>query len=80
MLWDASQQRVTRESRDRLTELYVGVRDGYVAAEVMVGRVKWTGGDGTPTYARSERAPARGLAQLMRDFPGNVLPGTEFVQ
>ena len=58
MLWDAGQQRVARESRERLTELYVGVRDGYVAGNVMVGRAKWKGGDHSPAYVE-KAAPAR---------------------
>lgn len=78
MLWRAGQARVTRENRDRLTELYVGVRDGYLAAEVAVGRVR-SRGDSTPAYARRDTA-RNGLAALMRDFPGNVMPGTEMVQ
>jgi hypothetical protein len=84
MLWDAGQQRVARESRERLTELYVGVRDGYVAGNVTVGRAKWKGGDGTPSYARRpagppvRRSPAirdMALAQLAEAFPGMVQRG-----
>ena len=86
MLWDAGQQRVTRESRERLTELYFGVRDGYVAGNITVGRAKWKGGDGTPSYARSDRPAApiirrspairdMALAQLSEAFPGIVRRG-----
>lgn len=84
MFWTAGQERITREGRERLASLYAGVRDGYMAAEVAVGRVKWVGGDGTPAYARPDpeqrRATAKhGLAQLMADFPSFVTQGTEMV-
>jgi hypothetical protein len=84
MLWDAGQQRTTREGRDRLTELYVGVRDGYVAGNVAVGRAKWKGGAGTPAYVERaqrpdiQRSPAirdMALAQLAEAFPGIVRRG-----
>ena len=38
MLWEAGQARIGREGRERLAELYVGVRDGYVAGNVATGR------------------------------------------
>lgn len=81
MLWDAGQQRITRESRERLTELYVGVRDGYVAGNVMVGRAKWKSGSGSPSYVEAQpradiqRSPAirdMALAELGAMFPGMV--------
>jgi hypothetical protein len=80
VLWAAGQERVTRESRERLTALYVGVRDGYVAGNVDAGKATWkSGGDHTPTYARSDvpivRSPAVRdvtLAQLGVMFPGIV--------
>lgn len=83
MLWDAGQQRVSRESRERMTELYVGVRDGYVAGNVSVGRAKWQGGDQVPSYVNAGRPPApvikrspvirdMALAQLAEAFPGMV--------
>ena len=79
MLWDAGQQRIAREGRERLAELYVGVRDGYVAGNVAAGKATWKGGDHTPTYARSDvpirRSPAERditLAQLGSMFPGMV--------
>lgn len=83
MLWTASQRRVAREGRERLAELYVGVRDGYVAGNVATGKAKPRGTAHVPAYARPDaeqrRALAsRGLAQLRRDFPGNVARGTEF--
>jgi hypothetical protein len=78
-LWDAGQRRVVREGRERLAELYVGVRDGYVAGNVATGKARWSGGDHIPSYVRPERSSSgRGLAQLMRDFPGNIAPGSEF--
>jgi len=84
MLWGAGQQRTVREGRERLAELYVGVRDGYVAGNVAVGKAKARGNAHVPAYLRPDaeqrRAMAkRGLGQLVRDFPGNVAPGTEFV-
>ena len=83
MLWTAGQRRVVREGRERLAELYVGVRDGYVAGNVAVGKAKAHGGAHLPSYLRPDaearQAMAkRGLGQLRRDFPGNVISGTEF--
>ena len=83
MLWTAAQRRVAREGRERLTELFVGVRDGYVAGNVAMGKAKARGSAHVPAYARPDaeqrRAMAsRGLDQLRRDFPGNVARGTEF--
>ena len=84
MLWTAGQRRTVREGRERLAELYVGVRDGYVAGNVALGKAKAKGGRGyLPAYARPEpegrqALAKRGLAQLLRDFPGNVATGREF--
>ena len=83
MLWDDGQQRIEREARQRLTELYVGVRDGYVAGNVAAGKAKWTGaGEHTPSYARSDvpilRSPAvrdATLAKLGAMIPGIVRRG-----
>jgi hypothetical protein len=82
MLWDAGRQRTERESRDRLAELYVGVRDGWVAGKVQVGEVKWIGAAHVPSYARPEAAPVRSaeaqratLARLGAMFPGTVRRG-----
>lgn len=80
MLWDAGQQRLAREGRDRLAELYVGVRDASIAAEVATGRAK-ARGDIRPSYVRSDdpeplRSPAardRTLAALGAAFPGMVV-------
>lgn len=82
MLWEAGQERTAREGRDRLTELYVGVRDGYVAANVSLGLAK-AKGDITPRYARSsepepQRSPAvrdAALARLGELYPGMVVRG-----
>jgi hypothetical protein len=83
MLWVAGQKRVGREGRERLAELYVGVRDGYVAGNVATGKAKARGDAHVPSYVRPDaeqrRAMAkRGLGQLLRDFPGNVATGREF--
>jgi len=80
MLWDAGQERIAREGRERLAELYVGVRDGYVAGRVAGGASKWSGGgEHVPSYARSDvpvqRSPAvrdSTLAKLGAMFPGMV--------
>ena len=83
MLWTAGQRRTVREGRERLAELYVGVRDGYVAGNVGLGKAKARGGAQVPSYLRPDpeqrRSMAtRGLSQLLRDFPGHVARGTEF--
>ncbi len=83
MLWTAGQRRTMREGRERLAELYVGVRDGYVAGNVAVGKAKPRGDAHIPSYVRPDaeqrRAMAkRGLGQLVRDFPSHVAAGTEF--
>jgi hypothetical protein len=80
VLWDAGQQRTVREGRERLAELYVGVRDGYVAGRVAAGASTWKGGEHVPSYTRSERpTPVRSpaerdmtLAQLGLMYPGMV--------
>jgi hypothetical protein len=81
MLWTAGQHRVAREGRERLAELYVGVRDGYVAGNVATGKAKARGEGHLPAYLRpdpaSRRTSGRGLAQLVRDFPGHVARGPE---
>jgi hypothetical protein len=66
MLWTAGQERVGREGRERLAELYVGVRDGTVAADVAVGRAKARGDSYVPSYARSSDAPAPDAAAEQR--------------
>ena len=83
MLWTAGQRRTVREGRVRLAELYVGVRDGYVAGNVATGKAKAHGGAHIPSYlqpdAEARQAIAKhGLDQLLRDFPGNVARGREF--
>ena len=86
MLWNAGQARQARESRDRLVELYVGVRDGYVSGEVdaRAGR-KFRGGYQVPRYVkrasgdelvlRSPEARDQELAKLGAMFPGMVRRG-----
>ena len=83
MLWTSGQRRVVREGRERLAELYVGVRDGYVAGNVATGKAKPRGNAHVPAYVRSHAEQRRsmvkrGLGQLLRDFPGNVATGREF--
>ncbi len=83
MLWTAGQRRLAREGRERLAELYVGVRDGYVAGNVATGKAKAHGGAHVPSYLRPDAeqrssTATRGLGQLLRDFPGHVARGTEF--
>ncbi len=83
MLWAAGQQRTVREGRERLAELYVGVRDGYVAGNVAVGKAKARGDAHIPSYVRPDAAQRRamakrGLGQLVADFPANVAVGREF--
>ena len=85
MLWDAGQARQARESRDRLVELYVGVRDGYVSANVTLNRAKFRGGYQVPRYVRkasgeelvlrSPEARDQELAKLGAMFPGMVRRG-----
>lgn len=77
MLWEAGQERTGRERRARMAELYTGVRDGYLAADLAVGRLK-ANGDPRPSYIR-ELAPAPSardqqatLARLAMMFPGLI--------
>jgi hypothetical protein len=80
VLWAAGEVRVSRENRDRLAELYVGARDGYLAAIVASGQATWTGGgDHLPSYARMDVPTVRSpgvrdvtLAKLGVMFPGIV--------
>lgn len=77
MLWEAGQRRVNREGEARLRELYVGVRDGYIAAEAAAGRVTMRS-SATPAYLHGEqprddaRAQRAALGRLSQMFPGNV--------
>jgi hypothetical protein len=85
VLWNAGQARQARQSRDHLTELYVGVRDGYVAGNATLSRVRFKGGYRAPGYVRRAeaqepvmRSPAerdRELAKLGAMFPGMVRRG-----
>lgn len=86
MFWQAGQARIARESRDRLIELYVGARDGYLAGEVALRRAKLRG-SAEPSYVRraqaettTRRSPAvrdRALAKLATMFPGMVSRGDD---
>lgn len=83
MLWDAGQQRIAREGRERLTELFVASRDAALDVLVSTGQAKSHGSWSLPTYARSEREGPRGtpaerdltLARLGLMFPGMVRRG-----
>lgn len=84
MLWTAGQRRTVREGRVRLAELYVGVRDGYVAGNVALGKAKAHGGAHVPSYLRPDAEARgamakRGLGQLVADFSANVVTGREFM-
>ena len=78
MLWNAGQERLGREQRDRLGELYIGVRDGQMAALIDSGQAK-AKGDPRPSYIRGE-SPSRESAAAYRAtlrrlgamFPGSV--------
>ena len=80
VLWQAGQQRVTRESRDRLTELFVASRDAGLDVLVSVGQAKPVGAWRQPAYVRASapqpiRTPAARdatLAQLNLLYPGIV--------
>jgi hypothetical protein len=78
VLWDAGQERQVRESRVRLTQLYIGARDGYVAGNVAIGRAK-AAGNITPSYARETAPPpsperqAATIARLASLFPGAIV-------
>jgi hypothetical protein len=78
MLWHAGQKRSVREERGRLAELYVGVRDGYLAGLVASGQAK-ARHSGGPSYLRDAEAEPQTvqdyratLARLGALFPGSV--------
>lgn len=82
MLWEAGQARVGRESKERLSELYLAFHDGYITAQVDLKKAT-AHGSTIPSYARPDaeeeaRLGKRGLAQLMADFPGQAERGREF--
>lgn len=82
MLWQQGQARLGRESKERLSEIYLAVRDGYVTAQVDLKKAT-AHGSTVPSYARPDaeeeaRLGSRGLAQLMADFPGQTERGREF--
>lgn len=80
VLWKAGQQRVTRESRERLTELFVASRDAGLDVLVSTGQAKSVGTWRQPPYVRSSapqplRSPAgrdATLARLSVLYPGIV--------
>ena len=80
MLWQAGQERVAREGRDRLAELFLAARDAALDVLVSTGQAKPKGTWRLPSYLRSA-APAKKptapdrdamLAKLAGMFPGNV--------
>jgi hypothetical protein len=78
MLWNAGQKRVGSERKERLTEIYVGTRDGQIAALLATGQAK-ARGDITPSYVRPEAAAPQSasayratLRRLGAMFPGNI--------
>ena len=83
MLWDAGQQRIGRESRDRLAERFVAARDAARDTLVWSRQVKPDGAWRLPSYVRSDapaplRSPAerdRALLQLGLAYPGMVRRG-----
>ena len=86
MLWDAGQQRIARESRDRLAERVVAARDAGLEVLVATGRAKPVGTWRQPSYiaVKSEPAPQpvrspavrdMALAQLGLMYPGMVRRG-----
>lgn len=84
MLWKVGQQRETREHRERMAAMFVAARDADLDVGVATGRLTPKGAWHQPPYIDSpEQRSAttrRGLAQLIADFPGNVVPGKEFIQ
>ena len=82
MLWDAGQDRVVREERARLTELFMAVRDAQLDVLVATQQVKPRGTWRLPAYIASSDAPTaalgtpaqrdRALARLGAMFPGMV--------
>lgn len=83
MLLDAAQDRVALAQRQRLIELYVGVRDGYLSGRVAGGASKLkSGSTHVPAYAQPDRPATPGprdvaayratLMRLATLFPGSV--------
>jgi hypothetical protein len=80
MLFTEGQKRITRESRDRLTELFVAARDAALDVEVTTGRSKPVGTWRQPSYVRASqpqavRSPAvrdATLLALSLAYPGMV--------
>jgi hypothetical protein len=80
MLWDAGQERATREARERLAELFVASRDASLEVLVSTGQAKARGSWHLPTYVSAERTQRRGtpaerdamLVRLGLLYPGIV--------
>jgi hypothetical protein len=67
MLWHAGQQRITRESRDRLAELFVTARDAGMDVLVSSGQATPKGRWKLPSYIRGEAPRARPVAPPKAD-------------
>jgi len=63
---------MTRERRERLTEAFVGARDGALA--VQIGGRKAFGPAGMPDYALPEQSTAKTGEDLFADFGHLVRP------
>lgn len=82
MLWEASHKRVARETRERLTELFVAGRDAGKEVLVSTGQAKPVGAWRQPPYTtarevasqplRSPAARDAALAGLNLMYPGIV--------
>lgn len=78
MLWTASQERLTRESRERRAESFQAGRDAFVHGAISAGLARAAGMLRLPSYLTPERDPEtarRGLARLVHDYPRNVAKG-----
>jgi hypothetical protein len=76
-LWAAGQKRLDREQRARLSELYVGVRDGYVAGNIATGKAKPKGSFRAPSYTRDTDDSPQTVQQYRSTLArlGQMVPG-----
>ena len=80
MLWNAGQERLTRERNVRLAESFITARDASLDVLVSTGQAKPVGAWKQPPYVRAAKAqPVRSpatrdaaLAKLGAMFPGIV--------
>ena len=68
---DAAQDRLVAESRGRFSELVEAARAGYIFAHDAKQYSRWR----ADSDRKSGRKPGRDLAQLARDFGGQVEHG-----